>query len=91
MLHALLYLLHDPHGCGECGCGKGVTLKQLLENKLVEHKQYIEKYAKQYNGVHKDNSLTLLDMPYTNLSRKVYTGVFNEIEELLKLKLEQFS
>ena len=67
-------------------------VKELLNimNK-DDMKQYIEKYAKQYNGVHKDNSLVLLDMPYTNLSRKVYTGVFNEIEELLKLKLEQFS
>jgi xylulose-5-phosphate/fructose-6-phosphate phosphoketolase len=25
--------------------GKGVSLKQLLQNKLVEHKQYIEKYG----------------------------------------------
>jgi xylulose-5-phosphate/fructose-6-phosphate phosphoketolase len=25
--------------------GKGVSLKQQLQNKLVEHKQYIEKYG----------------------------------------------
>ena len=65
-------------------------VEELLRNITDEQfKNYL--LTADYYALHKKSFYGLKDMPYTNLSRNKYRKQFNQIESLLRLKVESIS